>query len=115
MGAFLGVPFCLGLFTVLVYGYHTPRSYGSCIIVACLSVLVAGVLLVALAIEGIFCVAMAVPIVCPLAMIGGTIGYFIQRRPGALAAAPGTYLITLVIAPMIMGAESARAANSTGL
>jgi len=106
-GLFVGVPFCLGLFTVLVYGYHTPRSYGSCILVSCVSVLVAGVLLVALAMEGIVCVAMAVPIVCPLAMIGGTIGYFIQRRPGALAAAPGMYLIILAIAPLMMGAEAA--------
>ncbi len=105
-GLFIGVPFCLGLFSVLVYGYHTPRSYGSCIAISCTSVVVAGALLVALAVEGIFCIAMAVPIVCPLAIIGGSIGYFIQRRPGALAAAPGAYLIVLVIAPMIMGAEA---------
>lgn len=105
-GLFIGVPFCLGLFSVLVYGYHTPRSYGTCIAISCLSVVVAGALLLALAVEGLFCIAMAVPIVCPLAMIGGTIGYFIQRRPGALAAAPGAYLIVLVIAPMIMGAEA---------
>jgi hypothetical protein len=105
-GLFIGVPFCLGLFSVLVYGYHAPRSYGSCIAIACFSVLVAGALLVALAIEGIFCIAMAMPVVFPLAMVGGSIGYFLQRRPGALAAAPGAYLIVLVIAPMIMGAEA---------
>ena len=105
-GLFIGVPFCLGLFSVLVYAYHTPRSYGSCIAISCISVVVAGALLIALAIEGIFCIGMAVPIVCPLAMIGGTIGYFIQRRPGALAAAPGTYLIILIIAPLMMGAEA---------
>jgi uncharacterized protein DUF805 len=105
-GLFIGVPFCLGLFSVLVYGYHSPRSYGSCIAISCLSVVVAGALLLALAVEGVFCIAMAVPIVCPLAMIGGTIGYFIQRRTGALAAAPGAYLIVLVIAPLIMGAEA---------
>jgi hypothetical protein len=49
---------------------------------------------------------MAVPIVLPLALIGGSIGYFIQRRPVALATAPGAYLIVLLIAPMIMGAEA---------
>jgi hypothetical protein len=105
-GLFIGVPFCLGLFSVLVYGYHTPRSFGSCVVVSCVSVLISGALLVALAVEGIFCVAMAVPIVLPLALIGGSIGYFIQRRPVALATAPGAYLIVLLIAPMIMGAEA---------
>lgn len=105
-GLFIGVPFCLGLFSVLVYGYHTPRNFSSCVAVSCISVVVAGALLLALAIEGFFCILMAVPIVCPLAVIGGSIGYLIQKRPGALAAAPGAYLIILVIAPVMMGAEA---------
>ncbi len=105
-GLFIGVPFCLGLFSVLVYGYHQPRGYGSCIAVSCVAVLIAGCLLVALAIEGIFCVAMALPILLPLAMTGGTIGFFIQRRSGALTAAPGLYVLVLLIAPLMMGAEA---------
>src|SRR5437762_13841729 len=31
---YVALPFCLGLFSVLVYGYHEPRSFGSCMSVA---------------------------------------------------------------------------------
>src|SRR5260370_17362170 len=29
-GLFVALPFCLGLFSVLVYSYHEPRSFGTC-------------------------------------------------------------------------------------
>jgi len=50
---------------------------------------------------------MAFPIAFLFAWVGGSIGYFIQRRPGALVAAPGTYVVVLLIAPLMMGAEAA--------
>src|SRR5205814_2433182 len=33
-GLFVALPFCLGLFSVLVYSYHEPRSFSSCMTVA---------------------------------------------------------------------------------
>ncbi len=33
-GLFVALPFCLGLFSVLVYSYHEPRSYSSCMSVS---------------------------------------------------------------------------------
>jgi uncharacterized membrane protein YhaH (DUF805 family) len=84
-GLFVGLPFFLGLSSVLIYGYHAPRSLGRCLLVAILSVGLACAALLALAIEGILCVAMAAPLGIVMAMFGGAIGYVIQRAPRVAA------------------------------
>ena len=108
-GIFVGLPFYLGMFSVLVYGYHEPRSLGSCIAVAMIATVVLGLSIVALAFEGIICVAMAAPIMGTLALLGAVIGYVIQKRPVAMRAAPLAMLALLVVLPGLMGAEAASA------
>ena len=80
-GVFVGIPFFLGLNSVLIYGYHEPRSLGRCIGVSVLSVALIGLVLFGIAIEGIICLAMALPLAAILALIGGLVGYAIQKRP----------------------------------
>lgn len=80
-GLFVGLPFCLGLSSVLVYGYHEPRTLGKCLLVALLSVGLASAALIAVAIEGLICILMAVPLGAVMAAFGGLMGYIIQRRP----------------------------------
>ena len=59
--------------------------------------------------------AMALPIVLPLAIIGGSIGYFIQRRPGVLVAAPGAYSDCIADRADDHGRGIIRPADSAGL
>ncbi len=79
-GLFIGIPFLLGLNSVLIYGFHEERSFGKCLLVAVLSVAVVGFLLIGLAIEGFICIAMAFPLANILALLGAVIGYGLQRR-----------------------------------
>ncbi len=37
-GLFVGIPFFLGLDSVLIYGFHRPRSLGKCLVVSLLSI-----------------------------------------------------------------------------
>ena len=106
-GLFIALPFCLGLASVLLYGYHGPRTYGTCVAVAMLATVLLGGLLVALAIEGVVCLIMAMPLGLLLAWIGATIGYFIQARPGSWREAPGTLLVVALFTPLLIRAESA--------
>ena len=80
-GMFVGIPFFLGLNSTLIYGYHRQRSLGKCLLVAMLSTLLVGWALFALAIEGVICLAMALPLGVVLAVFGGVIGWVIQQRP----------------------------------
>lgn len=111
-GLFVALPFCLGLSSVLLYGYHHPRSYGNCLAVACLSPLLLGLALVAVAVEGVICLLMAAPIAGLLAMMGGAIGYFIQRRPENRSEAPAILSVLVFVLPAFLGAERAGAPES---
>jgi uncharacterized membrane protein YhaH (DUF805 family) len=80
-GLFVGIPFFLGLNSTMIYGYHEPRSMGKCLAVAVLSVALVGMALLAFAIEGIVCLAMALPLAIVIALFAGFIGYGLQKRP----------------------------------
>lgn len=79
-GLFVGIPFFLGLNSSLIYGFHRPRSLGRCLLVAMLSTGLVGLILFAVAIEGVICLAMALPLGLILALFGGFIGFVLQQR-----------------------------------
>jgi uncharacterized membrane protein YhaH (DUF805 family) len=80
-GLFVGIPFFLGLSSTLIYSFHQPRPLGKCLLVATLSTALVGVALFALAVEGIICLAMALPLAVVLALFGACIGFVLQHRP----------------------------------
>ena len=104
---FVGLPFGLGLLSVLLFGYHQPRSYRSCLAVSQLTVLFYGLGLLLVAIEGAVCLFMAAPIGLPLAALGGCMGYHIQRRPMSQGDTPPAILSVLLFIPLMMGFEHA--------
>lgn len=79
-GLFVGIPFFLGLNSVLIYGFHRARTIGKCLIVAMLSVVLVSLALFALAVEGIICLIMAAPLALFIALFGGFIGFILQQR-----------------------------------
>jgi uncharacterized membrane protein YhaH (DUF805 family) len=104
-GLFVGLPFCLGLSSVLIYGYHQPRPLGSCMLVALLSVGLASAVLIGVAIEGVICIIMAVPLGATMALFGGAMGYIIQRRPQSDATnghALHAFSVILLALPALM-------------
>jgi uncharacterized membrane protein YhaH (DUF805 family) len=108
---FVGLPFCLGLFSVLVYSYHEPRGLNECLQVAILPVAVLGVLLIAVAVEGVICVVMAAPLGLALTGLGGWVGYFIQLMPrhSGRDDVPALMSVVLLLAPALFGMERAAA------
>lgn len=106
-GLFVALPFCMGLGSVLIYGYHRPRSYPMCVGVSLISLLLIGGALLSVAIEGVVCLAMALPLAVPLAVMGGSLGYVIQRRPWTLHEAPSMMLVVVLFVPGLMGVERA--------
>src|SRR5258708_11945134 len=74
---FVALPFCLGLFAVLLHSYHGPRDYGTCVSVALLPLGIIGAVLLVVAIEGLVCIFMAAPVELGLAWLGGSLGDFI--------------------------------------
>src|SRR6266498_46955 len=112
-GLFVGLPFCLGLSSAFIYGYHQPRPLGQCLLVSLVAVGLASAILIAIAVEGVICVAMAAPLGAVMALFGGAIGYVIQRAPRAAASRSlvlNAFAVIFVTLPVSMVAE--RAAQS---
>src|SRR5467141_3596566 len=99
-GLFVALPLCLGLFSVLVYSYHEPRSYGSCMSVSLVPIALLGGVLILVAIEGLICILMAAPFALGLAALGGMLGYAIQAGYWLHKDTPVMMSIVLLFTPV---------------
>ncbi len=104
-GIFVGLPFVMAMLAVLVRSYHQPQKIGACIGLSALAMIIYASTLMALALEGAGCIVMALPLVIPIAMMGGIVGYMIQRARHVNAS--GIALALLLVLPLFLGAESA--------
>jgi len=102
---FVALPFCLGLFAVLLHSYHGPRDYGTCVGVALLPVGLVGLLLLLVAIEGLVCILMAAPLAMGLAWLGGSLAYYIQGNYWGAKHGAAMLSVVLFLMPALFGME----------
>lgn len=110
-GLFVGIPFFLGLNSVLIYGIHRPRSLGRCLLVSLLSVAFTGLSLFALAMEGVICLMMAIPLAVPISIFGGFIGYLLQQRNTVPTGSLRVVSVVFLVMPGLLILESAMPAS----
>lgn len=79
LGIFVGIPFFQGMASALLYSSRTMRSLGECLKIAALAGVASAMSLLIFGVEGLICVAMAVPLGAPIAMLGGAAGYVIRK------------------------------------
>lgn len=104
-GMFTALPFCLGLFSVLIFSYHQTRTYASCLGVATCSIAVVAGLMLVFAVEGVVCLIMALPLWAPCAWLGASVGYTLQRGGRWGHAVPHLLLAIGASLPLIVTAE----------
>lgn len=118
-GLFVGLPFALGLVSVLIYSHHEERPLMDCLLVAWAAAGLVALALLASAIEGVVCLVMALPIGAVLASMGAIAGYAIQccrpHRPTPAQAFPTIILALplLMIGERALGPEPATFAVTT--
>ncbi len=101
---FVGLPFVLGLCTTLIFTAHEARSVWDCIKVSLLSLLMLGVGILAVAMEGVICVLMAAPLALVLTLLGTAVGWTLQNRR-RYNATQG--VLMMLFLPGFMGLEKA--------
>ncbi len=106
---FIALPFCMGLFSVLLFSYHEPRSVASCMEVSLMPILILGAVIVGIAFEGIICVLMAAPIALSLAFFGGLVGFFIQEHHWIIHNKPAMFSAIFLLLPAAFFGEHAAA------
>jgi uncharacterized membrane protein YhaH (DUF805 family) len=108
-GLFVALPFCLGMFSVLLYSYHAPRDLWTCFNVALLPVGLLGAVLLLVAMEGVICILMAAPFALGLSTLGGMLGYTIQAHYWRPKQTPAMLSVVLLMIPASFGIEHAAA------
>jgi uncharacterized membrane protein YhaH (DUF805 family) len=101
-GLFLGTPFTLGAISAHVFNSRAARTVGETIEMVLITVSIAGLAIVLFALEGVFCIALAVPIAAVVAMLGGLLGRAIAIRGAEPAARTG---MAALVAPLLVLAE----------
>jgi hypothetical protein len=104
---FVGGPFAIGMFSVLIFGFSRPQPLGACLAVAMSATLVSGIAVLVFALEGAICLILAAPIVFTLQLFGALVGYAIQSRPWLNDHSTVSGLMVLFMLPSLMAAESA--------
>jgi hypothetical protein len=104
-GVFVALPFCFGLVSVMIYCHHEPRTLRSCLAVSMTSVGLVASALFAFAVEGLICIVMALPIAIPLSLLGGFVGFLIQRRGGSPSQADSITLLLMLVPFGVMTME----------
>ncbi|MGH7221811.1 MAG: hypothetical protein ACRELF_01130, partial [Gemmataceae bacterium] len=108
---FVGAPFALGMISVLLFGFSKPQPLGASLAVAMIAATLAGLGVLAVALEGAICLIMAAPIAYFLALLGALVGYAIQSRPWLNEQALTLSVAVLFALPALMAAESANEAE----
>ena len=104
-GLFVGIPFVLGMSSVLFHCIHERRSFGKCMAVSSSACALCGVCILLFALEGLICLVMAMGLTVPLAILGGVVAYFMQSSYYSNRVTP----VLLVALLPLMGFEKIKA------
>ncbi len=102
---FVLVPFVIGLHAALALSRRRPIVLGDALVVSALALLLFGGILFAVAVEGLICLLMAVPIALPIALFGGAVGFGLRHKP--VVRTPAMFLLLAGLTPFGATAERA--------
>lgn len=105
---FFGTPLVMGMVAGFLFNRPIPKTTVATVGVGAGVMAVAGGVLLAFAFEGLICLAMAAPIVMPLAIAGAVLGKWIAE---ATQATLGHALPLILALPLMAGAESLSTAS----
>jgi hypothetical protein len=104
---FLLLPFVLGFSSAVIFSPKGTNPLWKLILVGLNSIAVTGVLIMLTAIEGLVCLAMALPITVPLMVFGSVFGWATTRYFRETRAGAGLAALLFALTPILMGFEKA--------
>lgn len=101
---FMGTPFLIGLVSAVVANRLERRTRSETIVVGQVAIIAAGGTFVLFAFEGIICMAMALPLASPIALLGSIVGYMGTPAERRLSRPGGTFIVGLFLAGTVIDA-----------
>ena len=102
---FIALPFVMGYLAVWVYSRAQDPTTKDVLALISLSVLIAGIGIAAIAVEGAFCLLMAAPLAWIFALSGGMLAGVVHGGSHARQASPSPFAAMIVALPVLLGAE----------
>jgi hypothetical protein len=99
---FVALPVVMGFLAVIIFAENNAIRMKDAISVSLLTLLVTGAGLIFVGIEGLICLAMALPIAAPLAIFGGLLNYAMIRNRSTAGQA---YMASLLLVVLVPGAS----------
>jgi Polyketide cyclase / dehydrase and lipid transport len=87
LSIFLGTPFLMGAVSAFVANRLGPRSLDGSVMVGLMTAGVSSLAILAIALEGLACILMAIPITVPIVILGAVVGHHLSRRRAATGVA----------------------------
>lgn len=110
---FIFVPIVMGFVSTVIYAPRGGAGYGMCLLVSLHSVLVIGFLLIFLAIEGMICLLMSLPLAIPLIALGSLLGYVLTNYYKKAHAGTAVSLFLVGAMPLLLGFETSTKSKPT--
>jgi uncharacterized membrane protein YhaH (DUF805 family) len=105
-GLFLGVPFITGFLSSWFFNANGLQSRGQTVAVCAATPILIGLLLIGFRLEGLICLAMAVPLALPFSIAGGLVAYScLQHHEPTLTTPRITACVAIL--PLLMFVERA--------
>lgn len=102
---FISLPFVMGYLAVLIHSRTQEVDSNEVVGVVTLALLLTGVGIAAIAVEGFLCIVMAAPLAWLVAMFGGLLAMLIHGRADSPQATPSMLAMLLVSLPILLGVE----------
>jgi hypothetical protein len=113
---FVLTPFTVGFVAAMLASYRQQPTVWQCARAGALAALTAGLGFLALGLEGLVCLLMAIPITVPCAVIGGLLAFLVHARRQTMPTVLGMMLfvapVGLAVEPVLVGAPPAHRVNS---
>jgi len=102
---FISLPFVMGYLAVLIHSRTQEMDSNEVVGVVTLALLLTGIGIAAIAVEGVVCIVMAAPLAWLVAMFGGLLAMLIHGRADSPQATPSMFAMLLVSLPILLGVE----------
>jgi hypothetical protein len=101
---FIGMPFLIGMLAAVLHSYREQRTLPQSIGVAMQALVASSISLIVVALEGLICVIMLMPLAIPVTLLGAWVGHAITAHSGGSAGRIIGVLVPLM--PLLSGAEA---------
>lgn len=110
---FVLLPVFLGFASTAIYSPRGDKSFARCFFAGLSSLVTIGVLLLFVAIEGLICLVMAVPLAVPMMGTGSFIAYGVTRQWRNSRLPSGLSVLLFLMMPVLMGFEASNKTEPT--